>query len=225
MLTEQVRDEGERLARTLVSVRDERPFVLAIPRGGVLLGDVIARELKAPLDVVLATKLATGPLGVAFGAIAEGGAQVIDERTVAATGLTPREIEALVDLERGAQDQLRAQMRGVWPLAPIAGRAVVLVDDAVITGLTMRAAIAAVRARGARRVIVATPLCAHDAAARLVEAHEVMCLEACASDVAARRHDAPHARLAAEQVHDVIERELHDVGADLFGHLELDGMA
>ncbi len=217
-------EDGARLARTLASVRDERPFVLAIPRGGVLLADVIARELKAPLDVLLATKLTTGPLGLAIGAVGEGGAKVIDERAIAATGLSPHDVEALIDVERDRQDRMRAQMRGVWPLAAIAGRAVVLVDDAVVTGLTMRAAIAAVRLRGARRIVVVTQLCAHDASSRLADAHEVICLEACPMEIAARRHDALSPPLAAELVHDVLERELRDVGADPFG-LVLDRIA
>lgn len=220
-----VQDAGERLANALGSARHERPIVLAIPRGGVLLGDVIARELRAPLDVVLASKLTTTPLGVAIGAIAEGGPKVIDERAVAASGLTPAEIEALFDVEHQRLERQRAQMRGVWPLATLVGRAVVIVDDAVITGLTMRAAIAAIHGRGARRIIVATPLCAREATARLAEAHEVVCLEACATEIAARRHDAATEAVDADEVHDVIERELRDVGADPFGHLELDGLA
>ena len=217
------------MARSLSSLGDERPFVLAIPRGGVIIADAVARALRAPLDVLVVGKaVATARSAAAFGAVAEGGASVVDDRAVAALGLSPEDVERLLDLERERQAEMLERMRGAWPLPVLAGRTVVLVDDAVVTGLTMRAAIAAVRARRARRIVIATPLCATEAATALAaEADEVVYSASAPGPLVARMHDDRERErrppIGDAEIHDMIVRELRDVGADPFEGLMIDG--
>jgi len=221
-------EEGRRLGDALSPLRDERPFVLAIPRGGVLVADALARTLHAPLDVLVAAKVVAGPSRVAIGAVAGGTVQVIDDGTVSSLGLGADELEALLDAERVRQTDMLARLRGTWPLPDLARRTVVLVDDAVITGLTMRAALAAIRQRGARRIVIATPLVAAEAVALRDEAHDLVFLESLAFALAARAHDAgsrePCPPVGDEETHDLIARELRDVGADPFAGLVIDGI-
>ena len=224
----QLREDGEQLARSLGALRDEPPLVLAIPRGGVIIAEALARALGAPLDVLLAGKV-LGDGGVAIGAVAEGGAWVVDDDAVAGLGLDDAAVEARLDGERRHQDELLPRMRGAWPLPAVAGRTVILVDDAIVTGLTMRAAIAAVRARRARRIVVATPLCAAEAAATLAaEVDRVVHLASAPAPIAARMHDErerePCPPIGDAEIHELIARELRDVGADPFGALLVDGV-
>jgi predicted phosphoribosyltransferase len=221
-------EHGRRLARALAELRAERPFVLAIPRGGVLVAEAVARALGAPLDVLFAAKIfARG--GRPIAALAEGNAVVLHDPVIAELGVAASEIERLVEIERGHQAGLLARVRGSWPMPALVGRTVVLVDDAVVTGLTMRAAIECVRARDARRILIATPLCSTEAGALLAAAeHEIVHLETLPMPVAARVHGdertKPCPPLGDDEIHDLIARELRDVGADPFGGLTIDGM-
>ena len=141
----------------------------AIPRGGVSVAMPIVERFRAPLTVVYARKL-TAPIApeFAFGAIDEDGRAIVDGRSVAMLGLSPADVEKAK--ERVAKEiQRRMATYGVPPLAThLPGAAVVLVDDGLATGLTMRAALDYARRHGAREVIVAVP-CASDAAAREFE--------------------------------------------------------
>jgi len=221
-------EEGLRLAEALSSLRDERPFVLAIPRGGVLVGDALARTLHAPLDVLVAGKVVAGPTGLAVGAVANATAQVIDDAAVAAAGLSAAALQDLIDAESARQTGAMTRLRGTWPLPALAGRTVVLVDDAVITGLTMRAALAAVRQRGARRIVIAVPLVASEVTTLRDEAHDLVFLDSMPRSLAARAHDGsarePCPPIGDEETHDLIARELRDVGADPFAGLVVDGI-
>ncbi len=160
---------GRELAEALVPVCKPPCVVAAIPRGGVSVAMPIVERLRAPLTVVYARKL-TAPIApeFAFGAIDEDGRAIVDERSVAMLGLAPAEVEKAK--ERVAKEiRRRMTAYGVPPLAEhLPGAAVVLVDDGLATGLTMRAALEYARRHGAREVIVAVP-CASDAAAREFE--------------------------------------------------------
>ncbi len=136
-----------------------RPLVLAIPRGGVEVGAVLARGLSADLDVVLARKLrAPGRPELAVGAVSEEGEVVFNSFARSLPGVD----DAWIDTERALQmaeiARRRAMFRAVRPQAPIAGRTVILTDDGLATGATMIAALRTVRAAGAERIIVALPV-------------------------------------------------------------------
>ncbi|MDR9390570.1 MAG: phosphoribosyltransferase family protein [Trueperaceae bacterium] len=158
----------------------ERRVVLGLPRGGVPVAAVVAEALDAPLDVLVVRKLgAPGHEEYAIGAIASGGAKTVDEAAVVRLGI---DAATLADLEARERAELGARERrfGADGERPdVRGATVVVVDDGVATGATMRAALAALRRRGPARVVVAIPLAPADTLARLRrEADAVVCLEA-----------------------------------------------
>ncbi|MGI8806696.1 MAG: phosphoribosyltransferase [Acidimicrobiales bacterium] len=152
-------------------------LVLALPRGGVPVAHEVAQALDAPLDVLLVRKLGVpGQPELAMGAIAGGGVRVLHQAVVDALGLTAGAIDAVAQRE-GAELARREQAyRGGRPPLHLAGRTVVLVDDGLATGSTMRAAVASVRAQLAGRIVVAVPVGARETCEALAgEADEVVC--------------------------------------------------
>jgi predicted phosphoribosyltransferase len=152
-------------------------LVLALPRGGVPVAYEVARALRAPLDVFLVRKLGVpGHEEYAMGAIAEGGAMVLSEDVVRQLGIPPAALEAVVQQER-AELERRAQLYRQGRAAPsVRGRTVILVDDGLATGSTMRAAVAALRRLGPSRIVVAVPVSAPETCEALrEEADEVVC--------------------------------------------------
>ncbi|AOZ08318.1 phosphoribosyltransferase [Cupriavidus malaysiensis] len=160
------------------------PLVLALPRGGVPVAFEVARALAAPLDVLLVRKIgAPGYPELALGAVVEGVPPTAAPHTVANDDPWARRAidSGAFDAERGRQlDEIRLRQRryrGGAPLPPLQGRTVIVVDDGVATGATMRAALEAVRAAGAARVVAAVPVGALDGLAALrAAADQVVCL-------------------------------------------------
>ncbi len=153
-------DAGQRLAAELAAYAD-RPdvLVLAIPRGGVVVGDKVARALRVPLDIFVVRKIGAEHIPeLAVGAIASGGIQLIDSETVRGVGMTPEAVEAIIARERRELERREAAYRGTRPPAGIRGRTVFLVDDGVATGASMRAAIAALRVHEPAQIVVAVPV-------------------------------------------------------------------
>src|SRR5262249_12656672 len=141
----------------------DRPdvVVLALPRGGVPVGSEVAAALNAPLDVFLVRKLGVpGSEELAMGAIASGGVTEVNREVVEALGIPPEVIEAAAERERRELRRRERAYRDDRPPAPVAGRTVILVDDGLATGSTMRAAVAALRRLGPARVVVAVPTAA-----------------------------------------------------------------
>lgn len=158
---------GRRLAAELADLagRDDL-LVLGLPRGGVPVAAEVARALQAPLDVLLVRKLGVpGHEELAMGAIA-GGVQVVNEEVVRAAHVGREEFEAVAARERAELERRRAAYRP-GPPAEVAGRCVVVVDDGLATGSTMEAAVGALRAAGAGRVVAAVPVAAPEACDRL----------------------------------------------------------
>jgi putative phosphoribosyl transferase len=172
------RQAGVRLAARLSRLRDERPFVLALPRGGVPVAFEVARALAAPLDVLVVRKVAAPwhrELGL--GAVAEGGVTLLDEAVVRSIGITRPELGEVLAEQRAEVTRRMARYRAGRPLPDLSDRTVVLVDDGVAMGGTMRAAVAAMRGR-CRRVVVAVPVAAAESVDVLrEEADEVIALE------------------------------------------------
>jgi predicted phosphoribosyltransferase len=133
--------------------------VLALPRGGVPVGAEVARALGAPLDVFLVRKLGVpGREELAMGAIASGGVVVINEEVVRRLDIPEGVIDAIAAEERLELDRRAEAYRGGRPAPNLRGKMVVLVDDGLATGSTMRAAVAAVRQLGPAAVVVAVPV-------------------------------------------------------------------
>jgi putative phosphoribosyl transferase len=172
-------DAGRRLARLLGGLREERPVVLGIPRGGVPVAAEVASSLGAPLDVVVVRKLGapTNP-EYAIGALAEGEVGVVDERAVRALGIAPGDLQELIARTEGELEERIAHYRGARPPLPVEGRTVILVDDGLATGHTAHVAARSLRRRGAARVILAIPIAAPGSVAQLSEeVDEVVCVE------------------------------------------------
>jgi putative phosphoribosyl transferase len=137
--------------------------VLALPRGGVPVAFEIARALSASLDVFVVRKLGVPGHGeLAMGAIASGGIRVLNPDVVAAFGLGERELEMVAARELDELRRREAAYRRDRPPPVVAGRVVILVDDGLATGATMRAAIAALRVMRPARIVVAVPVGARD---------------------------------------------------------------
>ena len=154
------RTEAGRILSGLLEQYRQRPdvVVLGLPRGGVPVAAEVARALDAPLDVFVVRKLgAPGFEELAMGAIASGGVQVLNHEVIARLEVTEDAIAAVATREGRELWRRETAYRGDRPPAEITGRAVLLVDDGLATGSTMRAAVAATRARNPASVVVAAP--------------------------------------------------------------------
>ncbi|MBJ7521056.1 MAG: dienelactone hydrolase family protein [Solirubrobacteraceae bacterium] len=171
------RDAGLRLAERLRHYAGEDPVVVALPRGGVPVAVQVADVLAAPMDILAVRKLgAPGHPELAVGAVAEDSVGVIDTRMVRVTSLSERDLDETLDRESVELDRRVHTYRGDRPRIELADRTVIIVDDGLATGLTDLAAVRAVRARGARRVVVAAPVGSRAAVELLgSEADDVVC--------------------------------------------------
>ena len=171
-------DAALQLAAQLKGRALHDPLVLAIPRGGITLGAILARELGAELDVVLSRKLrAPYQPELAVGAISELGEVFMNHSADQVPGLT----DAYLARERAyqtAEIQRRKQLfRNARPVAPVADRSVVVTDDGIATGSTMMAALKTVRAQGPREIIMAVPVASPDRLASFEPlCDEIVCL-------------------------------------------------
>ncbi|MGA8008849.1 MAG: phosphoribosyltransferase [Thiomonas sp.] len=142
--------------------------VLALPRGGVPVGYAVAKALGAEFDVLIVRKLGL-PFHpeLAMGAIASGGAIDLNRNVIAMSGVTQSDIEGVMAREYRELERREALYRGSRTATPIEGRTIIVVDDGIATGASMRAALKAVRARKPAKVIVAVPVSPSDARQRL----------------------------------------------------------
>jgi predicted phosphoribosyltransferase len=171
-------DAGQVLARHLGQYAgDPSVLVFGLPRGGVPVAYEVARSLGAPLDVFLVRKLGV-PVHreLAMGAIASGGVQVLNRSVIDHLGITAEQVEEVAGQEGKVLADGEREYRGDRPPAEISGRTVILVDDGLATGASMRAAVAAARKRGPERIVVAVPVAARETCLALdSEADQVVC--------------------------------------------------
>jgi predicted phosphoribosyltransferase len=151
--------------------------VLALPRGGVPVAHEVAAALAAPLDIFLVRKLGLpGHPELAMGAIASGGIRVMNEDVMRWAHVPASAVDAVVRVEQAELERREQEYRTGRPLVALAGRIVILVDDGLATGSTMRAAVEAVRAHGPARVVVAVPVGAPAACLHMASiADELVC--------------------------------------------------
>ncbi len=167
---------GDHLVRT--GVAGGEPLVLALPRGGVPVAAEVARALAARLDVLVVRKLGVpGHEELAMGALAAGGVRVLDERVVREAGVDLEELDAVTARERAELERREAAYRAGRAALALDGRGVVVVDDGLATGSTMRAAVRALGETAARAVTVAVPVAPGATCSALEElADIVVCL-------------------------------------------------
>ncbi|MNM61775.1 putative phosphoribosyl transferase [compost metagenome] len=160
---------GKTLARLLDAYRNQPDtLVLALPRGGVPVAWEIARELALPLDLMLVRKLGMpGHEEYAMGAIASGGVRVLNEEALRYGRVDPATIERVTERQKSELERRDHLYRGNRPYPELQGRQVLLVDDGLATGSTMRAAVQAVRQQAPARIVLVAPVASTDAIAML----------------------------------------------------------
>ena len=173
-------DAGRALARRLAGYAN-RPdvLVLALPRGGVPVAYEVARALNAPLDVFLVRKLGVpGQEELAMGAIATGGVRVLNEDVVSLLQIPDEVIDSIAESEWRELERRERLYRDDRPLPDMHGRTVILIDDGLATGSSMRAAVAALRQQGPARIVVAVPVAAAPTCEDFrAEVDEVVCAQ------------------------------------------------
>jgi putative phosphoribosyl transferase len=152
-------DAGRKLAQALTDYQeDPNVIVLALPRGGVPVAQEVAETLDAPLDIFLVRKLGLpGHEELAMGAIASGGIRVLNEAVVDSLDNPEAVIDEVIEREQGELERREQAYRGDRPFPEVEGRTVILVDDGLATGASMRAAVAGLRARNPKKIVVAVP--------------------------------------------------------------------
>jgi putative phosphoribosyl transferase len=172
-------DAGRRLAEELAPLAQERPVIVALPRGGVPIAFEVARALRAPLDILAVRKLgAPGNPELGVGAVAEDGTGVLDPHSAGRLGMTQAMLNNTLELESRELRRRVERYRHGRPSIAVRGGTVIVVDDGLATGLTDLVAVRALRKRGARQIIVAVPIGSGEAVAMLArEADRVVCLE------------------------------------------------
>jgi putative phosphoribosyl transferase len=172
-------DAGRQLAARLGHYAGRSDLVvLGLPRGGVPVAFEVARALGAPLDVFVVRKLGTpGQEELALGAIASGGTRVLNEDVVRVLHIAPQELATVTARERAELERRELAYRGNRPAVELAGRAVMLVDDGLATGASMRAAAASVTQRRPAWLVIAIPVApSRTCAAMSALADEVVCV-------------------------------------------------
>lgn len=172
-------DAGQKLAQQIAKrVHGADPLVLALPRGGVPVAFEVARVLRAELDVYLVRKLGLpGHEELAVGAIASGGVRVLNEALLRELRLSPQLIERIAGREERELERREALYRKSRPALRIGGRTVILVDDGLATGASMKAAAQALRVQDPKRMVAAVPIGAAETCSELLAyVDEIVCL-------------------------------------------------
>ena len=171
-------DAGVYLAEALEPYRGRRPLILGIPRGGVPVAAEVARRLGAELDVVVARKLgAPGSPELAIGAVTANGGRYLNDSLIREIGVRAPYIEEVTALQRAEAARREERFRAGRPPPSIEGRVVIVVDDGLATGATMRAAVRSVRRSNPALLVAAVPVGAPQSCAALrTEVDELICL-------------------------------------------------
>jgi len=210
------RDAGVKLATELKAYEDRKDIlVLALPRGGVVIGDVVAALLHCPLDIIIVRKIGfPGQPELAIGAISETGKVVLNQSIISAHGISKGYIERETSWQR-AEIQRRIDLyRKGGKIPDLKGKTIILVDDGVATGATIKAAIATLKMEDIKRLIVAIPVAPPDTAdelRRMVE--ELVCLETPYGFMAVGAYYEDFSQVSDDEVVEILEGSRSKVDA------------
>ena len=200
-------DAGRQLAEKLLGYagRDD-VIVLALPRGGVPVAFEVAQRVRVPLDVCVVRKLGVpGHEELAMGAIASGGVRVLNEDVLYVLPDAQSIVEMVTAIEREELKRRERDYRSNRPAPEVRGRTVILVDDGLATGATMRAAAAALRQQGAAKIIVAVPVGAPGTCHEIRSvADEVVCLQTPGSFMGVGQYYEDFSQTTDEEVRELL---------------------
>jgi predicted phosphoribosyltransferase len=208
-------DAGKALAAHLMKYAGQSDvLVLALPRGGVPVAYEVATAIGAPLDVFVVRKLGMpGHEEYAIGAVASGGVRVMDDEIVRGLAISPAAVEQVAVRELAELRRRERAYRGDRPEPEIAGRTIILIDDGLATGSSMRAAVRALLARNPARIVVAVPIAARDSCAAFErEVDEVVCVVTPEPFHAVGLWYEDFGQTSDREVHELLDksREVHD---------------
>lgn len=171
-------DAGRKLASALADMKDKKPIVLAIPRGGVVVASEVAKALGAPLDIVVTRKIgAPGEPEYALGAVTQEGEVIMNEQAAESIGAGQAYLDSEIARQKEEVKERMRKFRGMRPFPEIKGRVVVIVDDGIATGSSIEAAVMSTRRKDPKEIVVAVPVAPEDAVEALMEeVDRVVCL-------------------------------------------------
>lgn len=179
MLLENRIDAGEKLVPLLQKFKLKQPVVLAVPRGGVIVGAEVAKALRVPLDILIVRKIGA-PFNpeVAIGAVLPDGSAVLDTVLIKKIKIDDQYVKQVIEDQTAEIHRRQRLYKGVEAMPSLAGKTVIIVDDGIATGYTMEAAILGLRKYGPQAIIVAAPVAPLEVVERLQKvADEVVCLD------------------------------------------------
>lgn len=153
-------DAGQQLAKELLQYKDEKPVIIAIPRGGVVLGYEIAKALNAPLDIIVARKIGAPfqpELGI--GAIAPKGVRILNSGLIKTLGISELQIEQIIEDETIEMNRRIDLYRGKLAPLELSEKTVIIVDDGIATGISDKASIISIKHFYPKKIILAVPVC------------------------------------------------------------------
>ena len=185
--------------------------MLALPRGGVPVAFEIADALHVPLEVFVVRKIGVpGQEELAMGALASGGVRVLDEELIRMLRVSADDVQRVIGWEEAELERRERQYRGARPFPDLHGKTVILVDDGLATGATMRAAVLALRKEGPASVVVAVPVAAPETCkAFQTIADEIVCAETPEPFIAVGLWYEDFSQTTDEEVHDLLEHARH----------------
>jgi putative phosphoribosyl transferase len=203
-------DAGCKLAKALAGYKDQKPVILALPRGGVPVAAEVAAVLNAPLDLILVRKVGV-PFQpeLAMGAVVDGGASIIvrNEDVIKLAGIDESAFKAACDSELAEIERRRQRYLGSRERVDVSGRTAIVIDDGVATGATTRAALRATRMRDPKKLVLAVPVAPADSLAELrSDADDVICLEQHEFFYAIGAYYADFSQVSDEEVIDILKR-------------------
>lgn len=202
------RDAGLQLAEKLKHYKScKGVLVLALPRGGAVTGLEIARAIGAPLDVLIVRKIGfLGQLELAIGAVSETGAVVLNQRIISYGGVSKKYIEDEISAQKKEIDRRMRLYRGGRQLEKVEGKTIILVDDGVATGATMKAAIATLREEKIERLIVAVPVSPLETADEIsAMSDEFICLYTPSDFIAVRNYYRDFTQVTDDEVSEILK--------------------
>ena len=201
---------GAVLARKLG--KQEDIIVLALPRGGVPVAAEVAKALDAPLDVFIVRKLGVpGHEELAMGAIASGGVRVLNRDVLSYVPLPQKAIDAVAEREQQELQRREREYRGSRPPLDVRNKTVIIVDDGLATGSTMRAAVEALKKMGPRAIVVAVPVAAPQTCDEFRnEGVDIVCLRTPEPFQAVGLWYEDFSQTTDEEVHELLQQPAHD---------------